>query len=397
MVPRAVSVRGEAAPSETLPGRDGMDRLQGRSEAIDVMRGMTVALMIVVNMSISDKYSYAPLLHAVWHGLTLTDIVFPTFMFVVGCAMSFSLDKLRAQGDAAVLKKAFRRAALIFLCGYLLYWYPFLMFDASGSLVLRPLETTRIPGVLQRVALGYLVAVLVLQGFGRRGVLVLCALALLAYWGLLSAYGDLTLQGNAVLCLDRFVLGEAHLYGGEGMPFDPEGILSTLPAVVNVLAGVLAGRFVREKGASFETIAQLMLAGAACIVAALCWSAWLPFNKKLWTSSYVLVTTGIDLMLLAALVDAVDRRGLRGAWTRFFGDFGRNTLFIYLFSEVIMATMGLVHIGEMNLFDWLYFNVFRGGFGIGDKPASLVYALSFMLGCWGVAHAMDRRGIYIRL
>ncbi len=371
-----------------------MNALPPRSQAIDVLRGLTLALMIVVNMSISDTLSYAPLLHAVWHGLTLTDLVFPTFLFVVGTALSFTLEKYQGLGDAAVWKKVLQRSALIFLCGYLLYWFPFFAFDQAGELSLLPLANTRILGVLQRIALCYGCAVLILHYGKARGALVFSVGALLAYWWIMVSFGDLTLTGNAALKLDRLVLGESHMYRGEGIPFDPEGLLGTLPSIVNVLAGYLAGRFVRERGAQYETIAKLMMVGAVCVVLALSWSAVFPLNKKLWTSSYVLCAVGIDLCVLALLVYVIDLRGRRG-WTYFFEVFGKNTLFIYLLAEVAMSVLWLAHVGKLALFDWIYQNGFQGW--AGDKNGSLLFALVFMLACWCVGYVMDRKRIYIKL
>ncbi len=365
-----------------------------RSQAIDVMRGMTLALMIVVNMSIGEGKSFGPLLHATWHGLTLTDLVFPSFLFIVGTALSYTIDRLSAAGTPEFVRKVLTRTGLIFLCGFLMYWFPFFGTDASGHFGLLPLAKARIPGVLQRIALGYGCAALALHFLGRRGTLWFAALALVAYWALLVACGDYTLTGNAVLALDRALLGEGHLYGGEGIPFDPEGILSTLPAIVNVIGGYFAGRLVRERGATWETIGRLLLAAFACVVVGLAWSGVMPINKKLWTSSYVLVTIGIDLATLGTLVWLLDLRK-QVAWAPFFEVFGRNTLFIYLLSEIAGTVLNLFHVGRQTLFEWLYDAVFASW--AGPKPGSLVYSISFMLCCWIVAWWMDRRRIYIRL
>jgi predicted acyltransferase len=358
------------------------------------MRGLTLALMIVVNMSISDKLSYAPLLHATWHGLTLTDVVFPSFMFVVGAAMSFTLEKAQALGQAAFLVKVLKRSALIFLCGYLLYLFPFYDVDKAGHWAFKSLAEARIPGVLQRIGIAYGLACLILTYLGTRGAWVYSALALLGYWVLMASLGDYTLQGNAALKFDLWLLGPAHLYHGEGIAFDPEGVLGTLPAVVHVLAGYGAGRLVRRQGPSHQTVAQLMIAGALCIVLALSWSAFFPINKKLWTSSYVLCTVGIDLCVLAVLIDVLDLRRWTG-WTCFFEVLGRNTLFIYLLSEVLNSLSWLVHVGNKAIFDWLYENFFQSW--AGDKPGSLLFALAFLGLCWAVAWVMDKRRIYVRL
>lgn len=358
------------------------------------MRGMTLALMIIVNMSISEEKSYGPLLHAVWHGLTLTDLVFPTFLFVVGASLSFAMDKYQRMGTTAVLKKVFTRTALIFLCGYLLYWFPFFQMDAHGHWGLLPLENTRILGVLQRIALCYGMASLIIHFGKTRGAAVYSVLALLGYWWIMAAWGDYTLQGNAALAVDKVLLGTSHMYKGEGIPFDPEGALGTLPSVVNVLAGYFAGRFLQLRGSNYEVIAKLLLVGVITITLGLAWSASFPLNKKLWTSSYVLCAIGIDLCVLAVLCYVIDIASVR-KWTHFFEVFGRNTLFIYLLAEVLMSVLWIAHVGDKALFDWIYVNGFQ--WWAGDKNGSLVFAAIFMLACWWVAQVMDRKRIYIKL
>ena len=358
------------------------------------MRGMTLALMIVVNMSLSEQAAYAPLLHAVWHGLTLTDVVFPTFLFVVGAALSYTLPRTQALGQGAVLRKVATRTALIFLCGYLLYWFPFFEFNAAGGLSLRPLSGTRILGVLQRIALCFGIASLVLHFFKLRGALVFCVVALVVNAWVLASFGDTTLAGNAALKIDLWLLGESHLYRGEGIPFDPEGVLGTLPATVNVLAGYFAGQLLQRKGAGYEAVALLLMAAAACVVAGLWWSSVLPLNKKLWTSSYVLCTVGISTAVLALLVHFTALRASAN-WTYFFEVLGRNTLFIYLFSEVVSAIFWLTSVGKEPLFTWLHVAWFKPW--AGDKPGGLLYALAFLGLCWLVAWGMDKKKIYIQL
>jgi predicted acyltransferase len=381
----------------TLPQLSSAPRgsaLGNRFLAIDVMRGLTLALMIVVNLQIGEGKSYAQLLHAQWDGLTLTDLVFPTFMFVVGASLSFTLEKYQSLGDAALLRKVLTRTALIFLCGYLLYWFPFFRVDATGHLAPRPISHTRIFGVLQRIALGYGAAALIVHYGKRTGAIAFGVAALLGYWWLMHAFGDYSLAGNAEIKLDKVVLGEAHMYHGEGVAFDPEGILSTLPAIVNVLAGYLAGRFVRDRGANGRTTAWLLLAGAVCVLLALAWNTVFPINKKLWTSSYVLCTVGIDCGVLAALLYLVPQEQKRG-WTYFFEVFGRNTLVIYLLSEAAEKVLHIVRIGPQSALDWVY----AAGFApwAGDKAGSLLYSVAYMLCCWAVAYVMDRKRLYIKL
>jgi predicted acyltransferase len=241
----------------------------------------------------------------------------------------------------------------------------------------------------------YGLAALVVHAGGTRAAAVFSAVALLGYWALLSAFGDLTLKGNAVLRFDLWLLGERHLYRGEGIPFDPEGTLSTLPSVVNVLAGWWAGQFLRREGARWDVVARLLMAGLAAIAVAWGWDSELPFNKKLWTSSYALVTSGIAMVVLAVLVERFQLAPLRPRWGGFFEVFGRNTLALYLLAELAMAVLWLTPVGSQTAMMWLYENGFARW--AGEKPGSLLFALAFMLACWSVGWWMDRRRIYIRL
>ena len=359
--------------------------------SLDVLRGLTVALMIVVNTPGSWSHVYAPLLHADWHGFTPTDWVFPTFLFVVGNALAFALPKYAALGDRAVVAKVLRRAALIFLLGFLLYWFPFFGPEGSSGFRLLPLADTRIPGVLQRIGLCFGIAALVLHFFKGRGAAVFAVLALAGHWFVLAKFGDYTLQGNAAAKVDLWLLGERHLYHGEGLPFDPEGLLGTVPATVNVIAGYYAGRLLLARGATSRTLSRLALAGVACVLVALCWTLALPVNKKLWTGSYVLLTVGLDLLILPLLVYAIEVRGLRRG-TYFFEVFGKNTLFIYLLSEVLVIGMVKTWVGGVSVYDWLYATLFAP-----SKFTSLVFAVAFMLVCWVVGYWMDRRRIYIKV
>jgi len=371
-----------------------MRRTGQRFRAIDVLRGLTLALMIVVNMQIGPGKSYPPLLHSAWNGLTPTDVVFPTFMFLVGAALSITLAKYAALGNAAVIRKIATRTALIFLCGYILYWFPFFKPDTTGHFILEPLAQTRILGVLQRIALGYGAAALIIYYTGRTGAVIFSVSVLLGYWAVMYVFGDYSFAGNAVIKLDELVLGEAHMYHGEGVPFDPEGILSTLPAIVNVLAGYLAARYVREHGTDRSTIIKLLLFGALCVGIALGWNTVFPINKKIWTSSFVLCNVGIDLAALAILIRAVPQSQER-SWAWFFEVLGRNTLFIYLLAEAGQILLQTFHTGQVTLFEWL----FAVGFApwAGNAPGALLYAVVYMLCCWLVAYALDRRRIYIKL
>lgn len=364
--------------------------------AFDVLRGMTVTLMIVFNTPGDWGVLYSQFVHAQWHGFTLTDFGFPSFLFVVGNAMAFALGKYEQLGQGAVLAKLFKRSILIILLGVLLYWFPFFKIDETGQFAWLPLSQVRIPGVLQRIGLCYLIAALVLYYWKTRGALIFSAVALLAYWAILAYWGDYTLQGNAAAKLDVWLLGEAHLYHGEGIAFDPEGILGALPATVNVIGGYLAGSLLRltAPGQLRASLYKLMLAGLVCIAVALCWNEVFPINKKLWTSSYVMLGLGFDLLVLALLMFVTDVRKITG-WTYFFEVFGKNTLFIYMLSIMLVLMSYNIRIGTQHAYRWLYDSLFQSW--APPQMASLLFAVSFMMLCWLIAYGMDRRKIYIKV
>lgn len=357
--------------------------------SLDVLRGMTVTLMIVVNTPGNGRTTFSPLLHASWHGFTPTDWVFPTFMFVVGNAMSFSLPKYESLGDGAFLKKILKRTLIIFLLGYLMYWFPFFEQNDAHEWTFSPISHTRIMGVLQRIALGYGLAALIIHYWKERGAIIFSVVALLSYWFLMMMFGDYSMGGNAGSKIDTMMLGDNHLYHGEGVAFEPEGILSTLPSIVNVIIGYLAGRFMQKKGNGYETIARLMIWGATLAFLAYAWNLTFPVNKKLWTSSFVLLTTGLDLAILGILIYIIEIKNER-KWTYFFQVFGKNTLVLYLVSEV-----GVILLYTFGLYHAIYANVFEPI--AGEYMGSLLFAVSWMLVCWAVGYWMDKRRIYVKV
>ena len=370
---------------------------QNRFLALDVFRGMTVCFMIIVNTPGSWRYLFDPLEHAPWHGFTPTDLVFPSFLFAVGNAMAFTMYRYETQGSAAFWKKTVKRTFLIFLIGLLLQWYPFFNIT-EGEWSLRSFSGTRILGVLQRIALCYFFASVILHYSSEKAAQWFCVIALLLYWGIMYVFGDAgdpySLEGNAALKLDLAVLGDRHMYHGEGIAFDPEGILSTLSAIVNVIIGYIAGMFIRRHGNSYETIARLMIAGAVLIFIALTWDMVFPINKKIWTSSYVLHTAGIDLLILSVLIyylEIIHRK--RGAY--FFEVFGRNPLFIFILAGVLVKTMSRIPVGESNVSGWLYSEVFSAI--ASPVVASFLYAVCFMLVTWLAGYWLDRKKVYIKV
>jgi predicted acyltransferase len=370
-----------------------------RSISLDVFRGLTVCFMIIVNTPGAGVTPYAPLNHAQWHGFTPTDLVFPSFLFAVGNAMSFSM--ARITGHAVFLQKVIKRSLLIFILGFLMYWYPFFEADSTGHWQFSPFANTRIMGVLQRIALCYFFAALLARYLSARALVIACILFLIGYWIILLAFAanddPYAMLSNAGTLLDKYVLGDSHLYHGEGVAFDPEGLLSTLPATVNVIMGYFAGKYLKEKGRVYKSVAELMLAGFALVLLALVWNYYFPINKKIWSSSFVLLTSGLDLMILPALVYVLDLREWNGwNWTRFFLVFGRNPLFIYLLSELLFITFYriIMRSGE-SFYQWINRVLFQALF---PGPAgSLLYALLFMLVCWLAGWWLDRAKIYIKV
>lgn len=361
--------------------------------ALDVLRGMTVCLMIVVNTPGTGASPFAPLEHAPWHGFTPTDLVFPSFLFAVGNAMAFAMGKYSGMPAGQVVARILKRSLIIFLLGFLMYWFPFVHQTQEG-LAWNPFSDTRIFGVLQRIGICYGTAALMIHFLSKRAVWTISAIFLLGYWLVMYLMGDYTLLGNFQRILDLKLLGGAHMYDGEGVAFDPEGVLSTFPAVVNVIIGYYAGVFVRDKGNNYETIARIALAGAAMMALAYFWDLVFPINKKLWTSSYVLYTCGLDLLILGALIYIIEILGLR-KWTYFFEVFGKNPLFIYLLSEIIAILFWFFMVGGKTVYEAINVAVFQklmpGPFG------SLAFALSVMFFCWLVGWMLDKRRIYVRV
>lgn len=367
--------------------------------SLDVFRGMTVCFMIIVNTPGGGATPFAPLLHADWHGFTATDLVFPAFLFAVGNAMSFTKGKMEQQ--SGVFLKILKRSAWIFILGYLLYWFPYFKSDEAGNLILKPISETRIFGVLQRIALCYFFAALMIHYLSEKKVILLSILFLPLYWIILLLFGDpadpYSMLGNAGHYLDKFLIGESHLSKGEGVPFEAQGLLSTMPAIVLVIIGYFAGKFIRENGKNYKTIAKLLLSAAALIFIALCWDSVFPINKKLWTGSFILLTGGLSLAIIAALLFVIEIRNWnQWNWTYFFSVFGKNPLFIYLLAEFSSRILNLVQVGEnMSLKAAIGKGFFQSI--VPGPVGSLLFAISFMLVCWLVGLWMDKKRIYVKV
>jgi len=367
--------------------------------SLDVFRGMTVCFMIIVNTPGNGHTTYSPFLHAQWHGFTPTDLVFPSFLFAVGNAMSFVMPRWENISQSMVVWRILKRAALIFLLGYLMYWFPFFKLDKDHYIISFPFAETRVLGVLQRIALAYAFAALLIYYLKPKAALIITCAILILYW-IVAAYpfiegeDPLSLTGNIGSKLDKWLMGDKHLYHGEGIPFDPEGWLSTLPAIGNVVGGFLVGSFIQKKGKSYEALTKLLLAGCALMCIAYFWDLVFPINKKLWTSSFVLYTVGLDCIILSAIIYVIDFLGKK-RWTYFFEVFGKNPLFIYLLSELLVVGLYMIAVGnKVSLFSWIYKNIFSKA---GAYFGSLLFAISYMLICWLVGYWLDKRKIYVRV
>lgn len=364
----------------------------GRIRSLDAFRGLTVAAMILVNNPGSWAHIFPPLAHAEWHGWTPTDLIFPFFLFIVGVSLVVAFARREAAGatPASLARKALLRGGLIVLVGLLLSGFP-----------RYELATLRIPGVLQRIGVVYALTALVYLHFGPRQRRWIAAGLLVGYWLLLSLLappggvaGDLSRDGNLGAWLDRLLLG-GHLWTPT---FDPEGILSTLPAVATCLLGTFAGERLLSDRPEGDRTTGLLLSGAALVVAGLAWDAWFPINKSLWTSSYVLFTGGIAFQALAACHWAIDVRG-RDAWAGPAYVLGTNALFAFVFSGLLARGLALWRMtgaeAPVPVRDWLFQTWLTR---LGDpRIGSLLYALANLAVVLLVTGLLYRRRWFIRL
>ena len=379
-----------------------------RFYSLDVFRGATVALMILVNNPGSWAHIFPPLEHAVWHGCTPTDLVFPFFLFAVGNALAFVMPRLEQKN--IFWQKILKRTFLIFIIGLFLNWFPFIKYDADGNMVGKPWETLRIFGVLQRIALSYFFASVIIHFFKMRGAFIAGMFILLFYWFLCVAANPADpfgLQGWFGTSVDLKLLGAKHLYNGEGVPFDPEGLMNTFAAVVQVIFGYLVGHYILTKGKTAEMLNGLFVAGAVLIFTGFIWDMVFPINKKIWTSSYTVYTTGLALIVLSVLIYLIEFKKATGAWSRFFDVFGKNALFIFALSGILPRLLALIRInhgvtaqGEprfLTPFNWFYEQLCKPILPSDPRIGSLIYALCFIAMMWFFAWWMDRKKIYIKV
>ncbi len=380
-----------------------------RYYSLDVFRGATVALMILVNNPGTWSHIYSPLEHATWHGCTPTDLVFPFFLFAVGNAMAFVMPRFEQAGPAVFWRKVIKRTLLIFLIGLLLNWSPFVKWDGN-NLVGKAWENIRIMGVLQRIALCYFFGSVIVFYGKTKGAFVISGILLLVYWffcNWLGAPGDpYSLQGYFGTAFDKSMVGISHMYRGEGVAFDPEGLASTLAAIVQVVFGFMVGQYIQQKGKNYEMLANLLIAGVVLIFAGYCWDMVFPVNKKIWTSSYVLYTTGLAMLVIGTLIYLVEFKSVKGTWSKFFDVFGKNPLFIFVLSGFLPRVLALIrwtdHLDDAGQkvytspFPWFYNHVCKD-IAADLRVGSLVYALITIAFYWLIVYLLDKRKIYIKV
>jgi len=418
--------------------------LNQRFYSLDVFRGATVCLMILVNNPGSWAHIYAPLEHAPWHGLTPTDLVFPFFLFAVGNALAFIMPKLESGGDAVFWKKILKRSILIFLIGLFLNWWPFVtqvnrviegtnefqkltIFkgfewvdytkDKTGEIV-KTVKGVRVLGVLQRIAICYFFASIIIYYLKVRKAFFTGLIMLLFYWVLCYA-GNPTdpysLRGWFGTDIDKLIIKVPHMYTGEGIPFDPEGLMSTIPAIVVVIFGYVVGDYIQKKSkptepaqfefekpainasGPFQMLSGLFVGGVAMIVAGFCWDMVFPINKKIWTSSYTVYTAGLATITIATMIYLIEYKNARGWLAKFFDVFGKNALFVFALSAFLPRTLALIKLGDgVNPWNWLYKKILIRLPGAPEN-GSLAYAICIITFMWLICWIMDKKRIYVRV
>jgi predicted acyltransferase len=379
--------------------------------SLDVLRGITIAGMILVNNPGSWSYVYAPLGHAAWHGLTPTDLVFPFFMFIMGVSTFISLRKFNFEWSRATLLKILKRTVVIFVIGMGIAWLS-LSFRTFRALdpeelgffdrffrAITNFEKLRILGVLQRLALSYGATAVIAILVKHKYIPHIIILSLIGYFFMLL-YGngfDFSEQ-NIIAVVDQAVLGKNHMYIDRGIYLDPEGLLSTIPSIAHVLIGFLAGKMLMQTKDNHERIQQLFIMGAILTFAGFLLSYGCPINKKIWSPTFVLVTCGLAATFLALLVWIIDVKGHK-RWSRFFESFGVNPLFIYVAAAVLSILIGNIFItygGELISIKKFLYEIGLQTY-LGNYFGSITFAVLFVIFNWLIGHFLYKKQIYIKI
>ena len=415
-VPRGSSERYDATTSTAAPLAPKRERLL----SLDVFRGMTVAGMLLVNDPGTWSAIFPPLEHAEWNGWTPTDLIFPFFLFIVGITTYLSLSARRARGDdnSAIVKQILRRGLIIYLLGFAMAMFPFYQWGSIDAIpnagawdrILFRIEHVRILGVLPRIAIVYVcAALLTLRTTVKQQILIIAGL-LFGYWFAMTlipvpgenVVGALLLHTkdrNLAAYLDRAILGTNHTWIGS-VTFDPEGPMSTIPAIATAMLGVLAGRWIAQRDKSLlERITGLFAVGSVGMMLGLMWNWSFPINKNLWTSSYVIFTAGMACVALAAIMWIVDYCNVKW-WTKPFVVFGVNPIVAFVGSGVMARLIyTLWHVNyqgkSVAVQDAIYQSVFLPW--LPPRVASLAFAISFVLLWYGILTVLYRRNIFLKV
>jgi predicted acyltransferase len=375
--------------------------------ALDALRGLTITAMILVNNPGSWNYVYGPLRHATWHGWTVTDLIFPFFIVIVGISLQFSLQRQQSQGKSGqsngqLIRHAAVRSLKLFGLGLFLALFYYNFADPAYSYIEQKLLNLRLLGVLQRIGLVYFATMLIVLYCGTRGrifwVAGLCGvyLAAMLYLPYQDAYGNqfsgLLLSGNSFAAwLDQTVLGVNHLYYRTATPFafDPEGIWSTLPAIASCLSGVLLAQWLQTEGSLVHKVRGLLLAGVIAVWLAELWHFSLPINKSLWTPSFVLLSSGYCAIALAACIWLCDIKRWR-RWSAPFVVFGANAILFFMLAGMMARLLVMIPVGDGLLKGWIFSQLFQPLFG--NLNGSLAFALAFLALSYLLMHWCYRRG-----
>lgn len=361
--------------------------------ALDILRGITTAGMILVNNPGSWSHIYAPLKHAEWIGLTPTDLIFPFFMFIMGISTYISLRKYQFEFRVAVAKKVLKRTIVIFLVGSGIVWLS--TFCGTGNAF--DFSHFRILGVLQRLAICYGVVVITALLVKYKNILYLIIALLVGYFIILQfGNGFVYDETNVLSVVDCAVLGNAHIYNSNCI--DPEGLLSTLPSIAHVLIGFMIGKMLFQVTTIQEKIERLFILGTILTFSGFLLSYGCPISKQIWSPTFVLVTCGLASSLLVLLIWIIDVKGFR-QWSRFFESFGVNPLFVYVMADILSIMLNSIYISFRNetisLHGFVYKIILQPL--LGDYLSSLVFALLFVGLNWSIGYILYKRKIYIKI
>ena len=384
----------------------------GRLLALDILRGITIAGMILVNNPGSWGHIYAPLEHAEWNGLTPTDLVFPFFMFIMGISTYFSLRKYDFRLSGSCVWKIVRRTIVIFLIGMAIAWFGLFLRGILGTKTFSEavfcFDHIRILGVMPRLALCYGIGSIIALTIRPKTLPWAVALMLVVY-SILLIFGEgfNYSDTNIISIIDHKVLGPDHMYtstiDGVRLKFDPEGLLSTLPSIAHMLIGFICGGLIMKTKDNEKRINSLFIVGTIMTFAGFLLDYGMPINKKIWSPTFVLTTCGLASSFLGLLIWIIDIKGKR-RWCRFFEAFGINPLFMYCLGAVLSIVIGTVKVpysgnesGMISIKGWIYDGVLLPLCGSDATLASLIFAILFVLFNWCIGYILYKKKIYIKI